>query len=168
VDGIKSLPDKFLQVGSDIVSGLWDGISSGWNWLKDKVSGLAKSLLQGVKDTLNIGSPSKAFRDEVGKWILPGVEVGVEKSLPDALKTMRESATSLISEMQGAVASYNGSFSLSAGALASGRALTGGGTTVYNDNSVEQTNTYNVPTATPSEVAKTQREAVRKLVGGVT
>ena len=39
------------------------------------------------------------------------------------------------------------------------------GTTVYNDNHVDQNNTYNVPVATQSETAKAQREAARKLIG---
>lgn len=167
VDGIKGLPDKMLSIGEDIVTGIWNGISSGWDWLTGKVKDLANSLLQGAKDALGIGSPSKAFRDEFGAWLLPGAEIGIEKTMPSALKTMRESATSLLEEMQGTVADYSGEIALSAGSSASGKAMTGGGTTVYNDNSVEQTNTYNVPTATPSEVAKAQREAVRNIVGGV-
>lgn len=32
---------------------------------------------------------------------------------------------------------------------------------------MEQQNTYNVPVATPSEVSKAQREALRNIVGGV-
>jgi hypothetical protein len=32
---------------------------------------------------------------------------------------------------------------------------------------MEQSNTYNVPVATPSEVAKKQREALRNMIGGV-
>ena len=52
VNGLKSLPDKIKEVGSNIVSGLWNGISSGWDWLKNKVANLASSLLDAAKDAL--------------------------------------------------------------------------------------------------------------------
>ena len=37
----------------------------------------------------------------------------------------------------------------------------------YVEEKFEQNNTYNVPVATPSEISKSQREAARKLLGGV-
>lgn len=42
---------------------------------------------------------------------------------------------------------------------------TGGDT--YIDEHIEQENNYHTPVATPSEVSKAQREAARKLLGGV-
>lgn len=38
----------------------------------------------------------------------------------------------------------------------------------YVEEKFEQTNNYHVPVATPSEVAKANRAAARKLLGGVT
>ena len=35
------------------------------------------------------------------------------------------------------------------------------------DQSIHMVNNYNIPVASPSEVARTQREAARKLLGGV-
>ena len=167
VDGIKGLPDKMVSIGNDIVSGIWNGISSGWNWLTSKVQSLAESLLEGAKDALGIASPSRAFRDEFGRWILPGAEIGIEKSMPSALKTMRESATALLNEMKGTVSAYSGEIALSAGASESRRAFSAGGTSVYYDNRIEQTNNYHEAVPAPSVVAKNQREAIRNIVGGV-
>ena len=164
VDGVKSLPDKMKEIGSNIVSGIWNGISSGWDWLKDKVSHLATSLLDTAKNALGIGSPSRKFRDEVGRWIMPGVGQGIVKSMPNIMKTVRDSSAALVDEMQTAVNASLGDVNMHASAALAG---TGGGTTVYNDNRMEQNNTYNVPTATPSEVARTQRDAMRRIVGGV-
>ena len=73
----------------------------------------------------------------------------------------------MVEGMRAAVTANAGSFSVRAAGSAGRLALAGGGTTVYNDYHTEQENTYNVPVATPSEVAKTQREALRKMVGGV-
>jgi len=167
VDGIKGLPDKIMSIGADIVTGLWNGISSGWGWLKDKVSGLATSLLDAAKDALGINSPSTEFRDEVGRWAPPGIAEGFDEAMPDALKDMENQAEKMVAHMQAAVSSNMKGFSVKAGSSATLRASNNMGTTVYNDNHVEQENTYNTPVATPSEVAKSQREAVRKLFGGV-
>ncbi|NBH83465.1 phage tail tape measure protein [bacterium C-53] len=82
VNGVSSLPGKMVEIGSNIVSGIWNGISSGWSWLKDKVSSLASSLLQGAKDALGIKSPSRLFRDLVGKMIPQGIGVGIDEELP--------------------------------------------------------------------------------------
>ena len=167
VDGIKGLPDKIKSIGSDIVSGLWNGISGGWDWLKEKVSGLATSLLDAVKEKWGINSPSTEFRDEVGHWLPPGISEGFEDATPDAIKQMEAQAAKMVARMQAAVSSNMRGFSITAGSSATLKASNSMGTTVYNDNHVEQENTYNVPVATPSETAKAQREAVRNLVGGV-
>lgn len=91
VDGLKSLPDKMKEIGSNIVNGIWNGISSGWDWLKKKVADLAASLLKGAKDALEIASPSKKFRDEVGVWIPAGIAEGFKKAMPGAVDTIQTS-----------------------------------------------------------------------------
>ena len=166
VNGLSSLPSKMAEIGSNIVSGIWNGISSGWNWLTNKVSNLANSLLDAAKDALGINSPSKEFADEVGRWIMPGVGKGLDKSMPATLKDMKAKAGELVSAMRAEMSTSVGQLSVGA-SHAAGLRMAGAGTTVYNDNRMEQSNTYNVPVATPSEVAKKQREALRNMVGGV-
>ncbi len=166
VNGLSSLPSKMAEIGSNIVSGIWNGVSSGWNWLTNKVSNLANSLLDAAKDALGINSPSKEFADEVGRWIMPGVGKGLDKSMPATLKDMRAKAGELVSAMRAEMSASVGQLSVGA-SHAAGLRMAGAGTTVYNDNRMEQSNTYNVPVATPSEVAKKQREALRNMVGGV-
>lgn len=166
VNGLSSLPSKLAEIGSNIVSGIWNGISSGWNWLTNKVSNLANSLLDAAKDALGINSPSKEFADEVGRWIMPGVGKGLDKSMPATLKDMKAKAGELVSAMRAEMSASVGQLSVGA-SHAAGLRMAGAGTTVYNDNRMEQSNTYNVPVATPSEVAKKQREALRNMVGGV-
>ena len=166
VNGLSSLPSKMAEIGGNIVSGIWNGISSGWNWLTNKVSNLANSLLDAAKDALGINSPSKEFADEVGRWIMPGVGKGLDKSMPATLKDMRAKAGELVSAMRAEMSASAGQLTVGA-SHAAGLRMAGAGTTVYNDNRMEQSNTYNVPVATPSEVAKKQREALRNMVGGV-
>lgn len=75
---------RMTEVGKNIVSGIWNGISSGWDWLKGKVADLANSLLDGAKEALGINSPSTEFRDEFGRWLMPGAVEGVKMSMPKA------------------------------------------------------------------------------------
>lgn len=170
VDGVKSLPDKFKKIGSNIVTGIWNGISSGWNWLVDKVKSLADSLFQGAKDALGIESPSKVFAQEVGRWIPPGIGVGMEKAMPDLQNQVDSEMEELASRMQTAVAIETGGITVRTRAKAEHDADTdypkGGGDT-YIDQHIEQENNYHVPVVSPAEASKAQREAARKLLGGV-
>ena len=100
---------SFTDVGSNIVNGIWKGVSDGWDWLKKKVKKLAQSLLDAAKDALGIESPSKEFRDQVGKWIFPGVTMGMENTLPAAIKDIQGMSESLLSSMQ---KSFSGSVSV--------------------------------------------------------
>lgn len=100
---------SFVDIGSNIVNGIWKGVSDGWDWLKKKVKKLAQSLLDAAKDALGIESPSKEFRDQVGKWIFPGVTMGMENTLPAAIKDIQGMSESLLSSMQ---KSFSGSVSV--------------------------------------------------------
>lgn len=170
VSGLSGLPGQMVSIGSNIVNGIWNGISSGWDWLVGKVKGVANSLLQGAKDALGIESPSKLFAQEVGRWIPPGVGVGIESAMPNLEKQIGNEMESLAAKMQTAVEIETGSITVKSRAKAQHEADTeyprGGGDT-YIDQHIEQENTYHVPVATPSETSKAQREAARKLLGGV-
>lgn len=85
-------------VGSDIVDGIISGIQSMGSALWNALTGIAQSALNSVKKLLKIGSPSRVFADEVGKWIPEGVAVGIEantQSMTDAMKDMAMDAASV-------------------------------------------------------------------------
>lgn len=90
VDGLASLPGRVLSIGSDIVSGIWDGISGAAGWLADKVSSFASGILDGMKDALGIHSPSRLFRDQVGKYIAQGIGVGFESEIGNVTRQMQD------------------------------------------------------------------------------
>lgn len=90
VDGLASLPGRVLSIGSDIVSGIWDGISGAAGWLADKVSSFASGILDGMKDALGIHSPSRLFRDQVGKYIAQGIGVGFESEMGNVTRQMQD------------------------------------------------------------------------------
>lgn len=76
------------EVGSQLVHGLFNGISNAAAWLYEKVKGWASSVVGWIKDFFGIHSPSKVFADEVGKFIPPGITLGVEQAMPRAMRDM--------------------------------------------------------------------------------
>lgn len=84
------IASKVMSIGSDIVSGVWQGIKNAKDTFVSNVKSFFSGIVDGVKDALGIGSPSKVFRDEVGCWLPPGVAQGFEAALPAAMKTMQK------------------------------------------------------------------------------
>nr|UVX90183.1 MAG: hypothetical protein [Bacteriophage sp.] len=83
------------MVGQQLVEGLWNGIKNAGQWLYDKLSGWVSNILGWIKGFLGIHSPSKVFADEVGKFIPPGITLGVEQAMPRAMRDMGEELSAL-------------------------------------------------------------------------
>ena len=122
VNGLSGLPSQMATIGSNIVTGIWNGISSGWSWLTDKVKSLANSLFEAAKDALDINSPSKVFADEVGRWIPPGIGEGFDESYPGLEKQVKGELKGLTRKMQETVNLETGKISVEAKAKAAHKA----------------------------------------------
>lgn len=72
-----SIPNKFKDIGSNIVRGLWDGIKSMITWIKDKISGFVGGIVSSVKGLLGIHSPSKVFAG-IGGFMAEGLGEGFD------------------------------------------------------------------------------------------
>lgn len=68
------------SVGEDIINGIVKGVQSIGSSLWNALKGIASSALENAKNMLQIGSPSKVFADEVGKWIPAGIALGIEEN----------------------------------------------------------------------------------------
>lgn len=68
------------DTGRQIISGLINGIGGAFQWVRNTISNLGSSLVGWAKDVLGIHSPSRIFRDEVGKWIPAGMAQGIDKA----------------------------------------------------------------------------------------
>ena len=87
-NGIVNLGRNLLDVGKNIVSGIWEGIANSGDWLMDKVSGFFGGVVDGIKSLLGIASPSKVFRDDIGKMMAMGIGVGFDKEMGNVEKTI--------------------------------------------------------------------------------
>ena len=84
------IASKVMSIGTDIVTGVWNGIKNAAGWFTDQVKSFFSGIVDGVKDALGIGSPSKVFRDEIGRWLPPGVVQGFEAAMPSAMKAIQK------------------------------------------------------------------------------
>ncbi|WP_370286951.1 phage tail tape measure protein [Pseudooceanicola nanhaiensis] len=73
------LPAQMVQIGKDILNGLWQGLTSKYQEVKDGITGFAGGLVESVKVKLGIQSPSKVFR-EIGTNIMQGLGQGLENT----------------------------------------------------------------------------------------
>ena len=80
----------WTSVGSAAVTGIGVGADNpgALSSLREKFRGIANSVLSTAKRALGIHSPSTVFRDEVGKMITAGMEVGVESTEKDVVASV--------------------------------------------------------------------------------
>lgn len=72
--------DGMLSIGKNLVTGLWNGISNSFTWIKNKISGWVGNVMDFIKGLFGIHSPSAVMRDEVGKMLGLGMAEGIEDS----------------------------------------------------------------------------------------
>ena len=94
--GLAGLPGKMASVGRSIVQGIINGVSGAAGRLFSKMKSIASNALKAAKNALGINSPSKVFRDVVGRSIPEGIAVGVVKSEDEAIKSIDDMTADLV------------------------------------------------------------------------
>jgi len=79
-----------VNMGSELIKGLWQGISNVGAWLRDKISGFFGGVVSSIKNFFGIKSPSTLFRDQIGKNMALGVGVGFADEMDRVSKEMQE------------------------------------------------------------------------------
>ena len=104
LNAFSGIKDKFKSIGTNIVNGIWNGISNGYTWIKNKIKGWVGNVLSFVKDLFGIHSPSTVFRDEIGEMLPPGMAEGFETAMPKVEQQMAGDIDALTARMQATVA----------------------------------------------------------------
>ena len=76
VNALRQGFNQIKNVGRYLIEGLWEGIQNAKQWVIDRVGELARSILDGMKSALGIHSPSKVFKEQIGKNIALGIGEG--------------------------------------------------------------------------------------------
>lgn len=83
VDGFAESGPEFMQIGKDIVQGVWKGIQSLASWIGGKVKGFLGDIVDGAKNILGIHSPSTVFAG-MGENMVLGLEKGWDDNIGQA------------------------------------------------------------------------------------
>jgi phage-related protein len=71
-------PSNLINIGKDVVKGLWNGIQDMGGWLKDKIVGFVKDKIPGpIKSALGIHSPSRVAQ-LLGRQVPRGLAGGID------------------------------------------------------------------------------------------
>ncbi|MCK8780564.1 phage tail tape measure protein [Rhizobium sp. NTR19] len=71
------LPGKMMEIGGQIMDGLWNGIQAKWESVKAGVVGIGDSITNSIKSTLGIHSPSRVMH-QLGEFIMQGLNNGMQ------------------------------------------------------------------------------------------
>lgn len=102
---IKALPDQAKAMGHNLIAGFWNGISNMIDWVVDKVSGFANSIVSTVKKAFGINSPSKVFAS-IGGYLAEGLDVGFTDGMEDVKEDMLNATDGLTASMTADVTAY--------------------------------------------------------------
>lgn len=104
-DNIKSSFTKINwgEVGKQIINGIKAGIASAASGLFSSLKSLASNALKSAKSALGIHSPSKVFREQIGKQIVNGIIKGVEQMERSLSNTTSKVSRSAVSAAKNAI-----------------------------------------------------------------
>ena len=118
-DLIKSIKDKLkamIDVGANLVKGLWKGISDKTGWIITQIKGFTKKVLDKIKSFFGIHSPSTET-EYFGKMLAEGLAKGIKEdtSAEEALKIKCQNLSSILSDfvngynadMEAEISGYN-------------------------------------------------------------
>ena len=165
LNGLKQLPEKIKEIGTNLVEGIWSGITGKSGWLNEKIGGFAKSTTKSAKAKFQIKSPSRIFRDQIGKNLALGIGEGFTDAFPSVEHMIDKAITGFIGDLPtvksrvgGSVAGLNAGGYTSAvngqGAAAAQKSPTADAPSV----TVNQVNNY-AAAHTQYEIFKSRQEA---------
>lgn len=151
VTGLVNGLGRIVEVGKNLLQGLWEGIKGAASWLWNKIKEWATGLFDGIKNFFGIHSPSRKFRDIIGKNLVAGLGEGIDQYADMALDSMNALADEILdaAEIDPTLRIKNGIGSLSGN---SGR------------DGVQITQNIYAAKMTPSEAFEEAREQQERLV----
>lgn len=103
------LESEAAKLGLQVDSGMADGVASGSSQVTNAIVKLAQDAIAAAKETLDINSPSRVFRNEVGAMVMKGFGQGIVDQTEAQARIIRNAARYLTGEAQTAIAGVGGS-----------------------------------------------------------
>ena len=89
---LDELMGKFKVVGTNIATGIANGITDAAGKIADAARQAASDAYEAAKDFLGMASPSKLMRDQVGANFSKGMALGILDGIPDVVSAARDTA----------------------------------------------------------------------------
>lgn len=97
VNTLASIPGRMVSIGSQIVQGIINGITGSIGQVGSAILGGVKDAIANVKNMLGIHSPSRLFRDQIGRNIGLGLAQGISNSQAAVMASMNDMASDIAS-----------------------------------------------------------------------
>ena len=123
VNKFKELPGKLVEIGKNLITSLWKGISDKVQWVKDRIASMGSAITSAIKKVFGIHSPSKVWRKEIGQNLGLSIGLGFQDVIGGVTDDMTDSMSGLTASM-------------SVTATGAGDPALGGSTTNYNGGAV--------------------------------
>lgn len=147
----KAAKEEYYKVGGEMVEGMVKGAEDGEWTLTGALKKTVEAGVKAAKKALGINSPSRVFRDEVGKQIPAGEVVGIERGTPSVVKAIKKQVNAIRDAYD--LSGISATVGANVGKVAPQKAQPqGGGVTVY------QTNNYKQAYTSPIEKYKSKQE----------
>lgn len=108
------------QIGRQLTSGVAQGIRNGTSAAEAAAIASAKRVTAAYKNALDIHSPSRVARDEIGLQFARGVGAGIEKGMPEVMRIIRASTDGIVTSATSVV--NRGAYTVPISAAASSNA----------------------------------------------
>lgn len=82
VTGITSTVSSWKDAGSQLLTGLWNGISDKAQWVYNQITSMGSTIINKVKGIFGIASPSKVFA-EIGGYMAEGLGTGWDEEMKE-------------------------------------------------------------------------------------
>lgn len=93
----------FESIGADIAAGIAKGIEVNGGAVTSALTDVVNSAIGAAKTMLEISSPSKVMRDQVGKWMGLGIAEGITDSTDSVVDAQTRQITSVVESAKGFV-----------------------------------------------------------------
>lgn len=84
------------DLGKQIIAGIRDGIENAMDNFDESITNIGNHIVVEFKSFFDIKSPSRLMANEIGAYLLPGISLGIDDTLPDVTKNLNNSLSSMM------------------------------------------------------------------------
>lgn len=96
ISEFKDFKDDFNRVGQDAMAGLNAGLNAGRQRVLNTARSIANQAAATMQNALRIHSPSRVFRDDIGKMIPEGIAVGIEDNASSVFNVIDDLSNKMV------------------------------------------------------------------------